>query len=95
MIPGVSPSLFVSVQGAWTGASGDDARAAILRLGSRAVTDTAGVTTLVPVSTTMGNPRGSVGAGLTLFQGFFGFGIARPLDRIATWRGMFLSGLYF
>jgi outer membrane protein assembly factor BamA len=95
IIPGVTPALFVSAQGGWAGASNDAARAAILRLGTRAVTDSNGVVTQVPVSITAGNPRGSVGVGISVFEGIVGFGIARPLDRIAKWRGRFAFGLSF
>ena len=95
IIPGFTPALFVSAQGGWAGASNDAARAAILRLGQRDVTDTNGVVTQVPVSTTAGNPRGSVGAGISFFERRVRFGVARPLDRVAKWRGRFAFGLSF
>lgn len=94
-IPAPAPALSVSLQGGWTGASGDAARAAIARLGSRAVSDPGSSGLSAPVSVVTGNARASVAAGIRFFGGGVGISLARPIDRVAKWRGQVDFGQLF
>ena len=77
-LPPLSPALFLSAQAGWTGASDATARAAVQRLGTSANGS--------PVSVVTGNARASVNAGIRLFGGALGIGVARPIDRSGPWK---------
>ncbi len=86
VLPGIAPALSVGVTTAWTGASGDAARAAIARLGPRTAFDPSAITPYAPASVTTGTPRTSVGAALTFLGGIVGVGVSRATDHDAPWR---------
>ena len=94
-LPAPAPALSLSLQGGWTGASNDAARAAIARLGSRALVDPGPSGLSVPASVVTGNARASVAAGIRFFGGAVGFSLARPVDRAAAWRGQVDFGQLF
>ena len=85
-LPAPAPALAVSLQSGWTGASNDIARAAILRLGARNLTDPGSLALTMPASTITGNARTSVAAGIRFFGGSVGLMMARPLDHTAPWK---------
>jgi len=77
LLPGVSPSVAVSVQGGWSELSSVGATTAANAL-------TAG-TSLVAPETTHG-ARATAGAGLTFFSDLLHVGVAQPIDRKAPLR---------
>jgi hypothetical protein len=86
LLPGVSPGLALSVQGAWSELSSPGAAAAATVL-------TAGTSLAVPEAT--GGARATAGAGLTFFSDLLHVGLARPLDRKAPLRVVAGFGLAF
>ncbi len=78
MLPGVSPGIVASVEGAWSELSSDAARRAAMQLGT---TETG-----QPVSRPTDRIRTTVGAGMSLFSDLLHVGAARPLDHTAPWR---------
>ena len=76
LMPGVSPGLAASVNGAWTELSSPGAIAAASRL-------TNGI---APIPQPTNGTRATVGAGLTFFSDMIHVGMARPVDRAARWR---------
>ena len=94
-LPAAAPALAISLQGGWTGASNDAARAAILRLGTQPATGQPGAGLPTPVSVVTGNARESVSLGIRFFGGTVGLSIARPTDRAAAWKGQLDLGQLF
>jgi hypothetical protein len=94
-LPAAAPAVALSLQGGWTGASNEAARAAILRLGSQAVAGTSLPGQPTPVSTVTGNARESVSVGIRFFGGTVGLSIARPIDRAFAWKGQIDFGQLF
>ena len=93
IVPGLSPGMAAGVQSGWTEASTDAARAAIRGL-SPTGTSSCGalIPCLGPASTPTNGMRATVDARLTFFAGLLGFGVARPVDRAASWRFAFRLG---
>jgi len=81
-LPGPSPGLMMSVDGAWTDAPTSAARDAVRRLG--VVSDSARGE--IPVARITDGVRASVSIGLRLFSGALFVGMARPLDQPGQWR---------
>ena len=74
VIPGLSPGLAIGVQGGWTELSSNAARAGVLALHA------------FPLPRASDGIRATVGAGITLFNGFIHVGVARPIDTHASWK---------
>lgn len=87
-LPAIAPGASIGLQGGWTEAPTDAARAAILRLGVR---DSSGVA--VPVSRVTDGARATVSAGLRFFGGTTFAGFARPIDQAAKWRWVFTGAV--
>lgn len=94
-LPAVAPALAVSLQGGWTGASNEAAEEAILRLGTQPQPAQVTPGLPLPVSVLTGNARESVSVGIRLFGGTVGLSVARPIDRMATWKGQIEFGQLF
>lgn len=86
-IPGLSPGLGASIQGGWTEISSLATQDAVHALG----VDANGL----PLSTSTGGARATVGGGLTFFSDLVHIGAARPIDRPAPWRFVFGFGSAF
>lgn len=72
VIPGLSPGFAIGLQGGWTALSSDAARTGALALRA------------LPLPRASDRIRASVGAGITLFNGFVHIGVARPIDSPAS-----------
>jgi hypothetical protein len=77
-IPGLAPGLAIGVQGGWTEISNDAARIAVDHLGASWSPG--------PISHATNGIRATAGFGVTLFNGFVHFGVARPIDTSAPWK---------
>lgn len=89
-LPGLSPSLALSVQSAWTAIPGgvprDVGLAAATKLPPFICTTTNGVTSCDGSTEVTGAPRTSVALGVRIFGGAIGISLARPVDHVAKWR---------
>jgi hypothetical protein len=94
-LPAAAPALALSLQGGWTGASNEAARAAILRLGSQTASGQTLSGLPTPVSVVTGHARESVSVGIRFFGGTVGLSVARPIDRAAAWKGRIDFGQLF
>jgi hypothetical protein len=77
-IPGLSPGIVISAQGGWTELSSLGARQAASQLSTDSRT--------ITVSEATHGVRATVGAGFGLFSNLVHVGLARPVDRAASWR---------
>ncbi len=77
-LPGLSPGVALSAEGGWTEISSPGAALAVRELGLNPDG--------TPLSTATNGIRTTAGAGLTLFSDLVHVGVARPIDRPATWR---------
>jgi hypothetical protein len=82
VIPGLSPGVAVTTQGAWTEISSLTAARSVRLLGA--------ASNGTPVSMGTGGIRSSVGGGMTLLGDLFHVGVARPVDHRAPWK--FVAG---
>ena len=82
LVPGLNPGIESSIQGGWAGASSPAVRESIRLLGLDQNGD--------PISAPTGNVRSTAGIGLSFFADLFHVGVARPIDRAASWR--FVAG---
>jgi hypothetical protein len=94
-LPEPSPALSFSIQSGWTGASNQDARDAITRLGPRYLGDTLALASYAPASTLTGNARTTIAVGVRFFGGTIGVVVARPVDRAAPWKLQLAAGQLF
>ncbi len=90
-LPGVAPSLAVGVQSGWTEARGAGGRQAMRELGLVPSSVPPGASSKYPdptpaVSRVTDGVRTTVTMGLRIFGGAIGVGMARPVDRPASWR---------
>ena len=92
VLPSPSPTLAVSVQSGWTRLSGDGAREAAFRLGTRFDEDSG---MEVPISRPTGGVRTSVELQLRFFGGAVGVGVARAVDRGDSWSLGLVAGGYW
>lgn len=83
-IPGLSPGIAVSTQGAWTELSSPGAILAAQRL-----------TTGIFISEPTHGAVAAVGAGITLFSDILHIGVARPVDHPAPWKFVVGFGAMF
>jgi len=86
VIPGLSPGIGAGIQGGWTEASSDAARAALLALGDDGIP---------PLSRPTDRIRATVDLRLTILSGAIGGGIARPVDQRGRWRPFVVWGAAF
>ncbi len=87
LVPGLSPSLAVGVQSAWSALLEPGSRISNLQLESRDVTPPGGFgSVIVPVARETNGVRTSVTLGLRFFGGGLGVGVARPIDRGSAWK---------
>ena len=97
VVPGISPSVAISFQSGWAGASAAT-RAQLQAFGLRADSITGRplvdpVTGLPELATRpTGGVRSTATLTLRLFGGAFGIGLARPIDQRARWRLVFSAG---
>ena len=93
MVPGLSPGLAAGIQGGWAEASTAAARTAMGLLNPNATIECLSLGACpAPLSTPTGGIRATVDARLTFFGGLIGVGVARPVDRAASWRLAFRFG---
>jgi hypothetical protein len=85
-LPAPAPALSVALQSGWTGVSGDAARDAMTRLGTKLIVDSLGRAFAAPVSRITGNARASVALGIRFFGGAVGVSLERALDHADAWR---------
>lgn len=81
VLPGLAPGVAAGIHGGWTEVSSEQARAALLELGT--INTPGGI---VPVSRPTGGMRASAEFLVTFFSGALAFGVTRPIDESARWK---------
>jgi hypothetical protein len=85
-LPAINPGVSVGVQSGWADAPSAAARAAMNGLAPGY--DPALLASWVPVSVPTGRVRASVTAGMRFFGNALFFGVTRPVDQAAPWKGL-------
>ena len=109
-LPGLAPSLALSLQSGWTNLADLSGRIAQFRLGTR-TNSRPGSSLLAeqgsgfqtyntsmpqyPIAVASKSVRTTVAAGLRFFGGAVGVGVARPVDHAANWKFQFQFGRAF
>ena len=83
VLPGLAPGVAVGIHGGWAEVSSDDARRALLELGTRPDPETG---LPVPLSTPTDGARASAEFLATFFSGAIAIGITRPIDESRKWK---------
>jgi hypothetical protein len=81
ILPGIAPGVAAGIHGGWTEVSSDDARAALLALGTR-MTESGPV----PLSRPTDGMRASAEFLITFFSGALAVGVTRPIDEASKWK---------
>lgn len=99
VVPGLSPGLAIGAQGGWSEISSPGAREAMQRLDPRFRLLCDMPAQSCPALPLLSRPtdgiRATVDARVTFFGGMIGIGVARPVDRAASWRMVFRAGQDF
>ena len=83
VLPGIAPGVAAGLNGGWTEISSEEARDAVLGLGSR-VNEETGETE--PLSRATNGARASAEFLVTFFSGALAIGATRPLDQARGWK---------
>ena len=83
VLPGIAPGVAAGLNGGWTEISSDEARDAVLRLGSRVNPETG---ESEPLSSATDGARASAEFLVTFFSGALAIGATRPLDQAKGWK---------
>jgi hypothetical protein len=81
VLPGLAPGFAVGIHGGWAEVSSDEARAALLKLGTEP-----GENGPVPLSRPTGGVRASAEFLVTFFSGALALGVTRPIDEASKWK---------
>jgi hypothetical protein len=83
VLPGIAPGVAAGLNGGWTEISSEEARNAVLRLGSTVNEETGEPE---PLSRATNGARASAEFLLTFFSGALAIGVTRPLDEARDWK---------
>jgi hypothetical protein len=83
VLPGLAPGVAAGIHGGWAEASSDDARQALLELGT---TIDSATNQPVPLSRPTNGMRASAEFLATFFSGALAIGVTRPLDEARGWK---------
>ncbi|HKY99223.1 MAG TPA: hypothetical protein VJL35_15325 [Gemmatimonadaceae bacterium] len=83
VLPGIAPGVAAGLNGGWTEISSEEARDAVLQLGSTVNEETGQAE---PLSRATNGARASAEFLLTFFSGALAVGVTRPLDEARGWK---------
>jgi hypothetical protein len=83
VLPGIAPGIAAGLNGGWTEISSEEARDAVLQLGSTVNEETGQAQ---PLSRATNGARASAEFLLTFFSGALAVGVTRPLDEARGWK---------
>jgi hypothetical protein len=83
VLPGIAPGVAAGLNGGWTEISSEEARDAVLRLGTRMNQETG---ESEPLSRATNGARASAEFLVTFFSGALAIGVTRPLDEARGWK---------